>query len=188
MCIVGFNTFIYSNLSLKKVILLGYMGSGKSSVGRFLAEKLAMNSFDLDNLIEESQQKSISDIFTVKGEIYFRKIESQALREFLDNENSFVLALGGGTPCYANNHELLQRDDVISVYLKTSVDTLINRLKKEKNTRPLIAHLSDEELKDYINKHLFDRNFYYHQAKYVVNTDNKTPSQIADEILEIISF
>lgn len=186
MCIGGFNTFIYNNLSLKKVILLGYMGSGKSSVGRVLAEKLAMNGFDLDKLIEESQQKTISDIFSEKGEIYFRKIESQILREFLDNQDSFVLALGGGTPCYANNHELLQRDDVISVYLKTSVDTLVQRLKKEKNTRPLIAHLPDEELKDYINKHLFDRNFYYHQAKYIINTDNKTVNEVVNEISEII--
>lgn len=187
MWIGGFNTFIYNNLSLKKVILLGYMGSGKSSVGRVLAEKLAMNGFDLDKLIEESQQKTISDIFSEKGEIYFRKIESQILREFLDNQDSFVLALGGGTPCYANNHELLQRDDVISVYLKTSVDTLVQRLKKEKKTRPLIAHLPDEELKDYINKHLFDRNFYYHQAKYIINTDNKTVNEVVNEVVNEIS-
>lgn len=188
MCVRYFNPFIYSNLSLKKVILLGYMGSGKSSVGSFLAEKMAINSYDLDKLIEEFQQKTISEIFNEKGEIYFRKVESQVLSDFLNHKTSFVLALGGGTPCYANNHELLQGDDVISIYLKTSVDTLVKRLKKEKNHRPLIAHLSDDELKDYINKHLFDRNFYYHQAGYVVPTDDKTPSQIADEILEIISL
>lgn len=167
---------------MKKIILLGYMGSGKSSVGKLLAEKLVINSFDLDDLIEDSQQKSISDIFNDEGEVFFRKLESQIFRESLDNESSFVLALGGGTPCYANNHELLQKHNVFSVYLKTSVDTLTHRLKKEKEYRPLIAHLSDEELRDYINKHLFDRNFYYHQAKYIVNTDNKTPSQIAEEV------
>lgn len=164
------------------------MGSGKSSVGKILAEKLAIKSYDLDNLIENSQQKSISEIFNNQGEIYFRKIENLVFREVIKNEDDFVLSLGGGTPCYANNHELLQRDDVTSVYLKTSVDTLIARLKKEKNNRPLIAHLSDEELKDYINKHLFDRSFYYHQAKYVISTDNKTPSQITDEILKVVSF
>ena len=163
------------------------MGSGKSSVGRVLAEKSAINSFDLDDLIEDSQQKSISDIFNEKGEIYFRKIETQVLKEFIGSQNSFVLALGGGTPCYANNHEFLQREELVSVYLKASVDTLIQRLKDTKQNRPLIAHLSDQALTDYINKHLFDRNFYYHQAKYVINTDNKTPSQVADEILRIIS-
>lgn len=162
------------------------MGSGKSSVGGILAEELKVTHFDLDNLIENSQQKSIFDIFNDKGEIYFRKLESQIFREFIDREESFVLSLGGGTPCYANNHELLQRDDVISVYLKTSIDTLISRVKKEKNTRPLIAHLSDEKLKDYINKHLFDRNFYYHQAKHIINTDSKTINEIVNEISERI--
>lgn len=171
---------------MKKVILLGYMGSGKSSVGSFLDKKSGLKSYDLDKIIEESQQKTISEIFEDKGEIFFRKLESQILREFLNRENSFILSLGGGTPCYANNHELLKKDDIISVYLKTSVDVLIKRLENEKQDRPLISHLSEEELKDYINKHLFDRNFYYHQAKYVINTDNKTQSQIADEILEII--
>src|SRR5690606_15609782 len=130
-----------------------YMGSGKSSVGRVLAEKSAINSFDLDSLIEDSQQKSISDIFNEKGEIYFRKIETQVLKEFIGSQNSFVLALGGGTPCYANNHEFLQREEVVSVYLKASVDTLIQRLKDTKKNRPLIAHLSDQVLTDYINKH-----------------------------------
>lgn len=162
------------------------MGVGKSSVSRILADKLAISSFDLDDLIENSQQKSISDIFNEKGEVYFRKIETQVLREFLEAQSSFVLALGGGTPCYANNHEILQREEVASVYLKASVDTLIQRLKGTKQNRPLIAHLTDEALVDYINKHLFDRNFYYHQAKFVVNTDNKTPSQVAEEVLNVI--
>ncbi len=163
------------------------MGSGKSTVGRVLSEKLAIEGFDLDDLIEDSQQKSISDIFNEKGEVYFRKIESQVFRAFLDSQKSFVLALGGGTPCYANNSELLRKEGVVSVYLKASVDTLIQRLKTTKSTRPLIAHLSDEALVDYINKHLFDRNFYYHQAKYTVAIDNKTPEEVADEILKIIA-
>jgi len=171
----------------EKIIILGYMGAGKTAIGKILAEKLAIQSFDLDDLIEDSQQKTISELFIDNGEIHFRKIEAQVVRAFLDSQNSFVLALGGGTPCYANNHELLQREGVTSVYLKTSVDVLVDRLKSEKSNRPLIAHLSDEGLKDYINKHLFDRNFYYHHAKYVVTTDNKAPNEVAEEILRIVS-
>jgi len=172
---------------LKKILLIGYMGSGKTEVGKVLAKKLAFRNADIDDLIEIHQQKSITNIFRDKGEIYFRKIESRIFREFVANQDSFVLALGGGTPCYANNHELLQQEDVISVYLKTSVDVLINRLKKEKNKRPLILNLSDNKLKDYINKHLFERNFYYHQSKYTIITDNKNTNQIADKIVEILS-
>lgn len=158
------------------------MGSGKSSVGKSLSEISGIKHYDLDNLIEDSAQKSISDIFRSEGEIYFRKIESKMFREILQKEESFILSLGGGTPCYANNYQVLQNEDVISVYLKTPVDTLVRRLRKEKDTRPLIARLSDKELKDYINKHLFDRNFYYHQAQYILNTDDKTPEAAAKEI------
>jgi len=162
------------------------MGSGKTSVGKILAEKLVFQNADLDNLIETHQQKSIAEIFRDNGEIYFRKLESQIFKKFVTTQNSFVLSLGGGTPCYSNNHELLQRRDVISVYLKTSVDILINRLKKERNERPFIANLSDNELKDYINKHLFERNFYYYQAKYIMTTDQKNIMQIANEIVKIV--
>jgi len=162
------------------------MGSGKTSVGKILAKKLAFQNADLDDLIETHQQKSIIEIFRDKGEIYFRKIESQIFREFVINQSSFVLSLGGGTPCYANNHELLQQGDIISIYLKTSVDTLIKRLKQEENKRPLILNLSDDKLKDYISKHLFERNFYYHQSKYTTTTDDKNTSQIADKIIEIL--
>ena len=162
------------------------MGAGKSSVGQLLAEKLAIKHFDLDELIQSSTQKSISNLFKDEGEIYFRKIESQILRESLDQHSAMVLSLGGGTPCYANNHKLLQREDVTSVFLKTSVDILIERLQKEKQNRPLITHLSDIELKEYINKHLFDRNYYYHQSKHIVTTDHKSTEAITSEILALL--
>lgn len=163
------------------------MGAGKSSIGQLLAEKLAIKHFDLDELIQKSTQKSISDIFKDEGEIYFRKIESKILRESLDQNSIMVLSLGGGTPCYANNHKLLQREDVTSIFLKTSVDVLIERLQNEKQNRPLIAHLSDTELKEYINKHLFDRSYYYHQSKHIVTTDHKSTETIALEILNLLN-
>lgn len=167
---------------MKKIVLLGYMGSGKSSVGEVLAEISGLKYYDLDNLIEKYEQKNITDIFKNKGEIYFRKIESKIFKEVIEGKEPCVLSLGGGTPCYANNHLLLHHDNVFSVYLKTSVETLVKRLQDKKNSRPLIADLTNSELNEYINKHLFDRNYYYHQAKIVVNTDNKTPQEIANEI------
>ncbi len=169
-----------------KIVLIGYMGSGKSSVGRLLSKMSDIKYYDLDQFIEESQHKSIAEIFKSHGEVYFRKVESILFREILQKKESYILALGGGTPCYANNHQLLDNPDVISVYLKTSVDTLVKRLQKEQHIRPLIAHLSQSELQDYIRKHLFDRGYYYHQARYAISTDNKTPQEIAQELLSII--
>lgn len=171
---------------MKKIILLGSMGSGKSIVGELLASKLGLQHYDLDQIIEQSEAKTISELFHQKGEVYFRKIESQLFRELLEKDTSFVLSLGGGTPCYANNHLLLQKEDVLSFYLKTAVPTLIERLKNEKEKRPLLAHLPDSELDEYFNKLLFDRRFYYHQAKYIINTEGKTVDEIAQEIKEKI--
>ncbi|MFA5556775.1 MAG: shikimate kinase [Flavobacteriaceae bacterium] len=167
---------------MKKIILLGYMGAGKSSVGSSLSEISGIKHYDLDRLVESSEQKSIAEIFKTKGEVYFRKIESKVFKETLSKKESLILSLGGGTPCYANNHLLLHQDGVFSVYLKTSVETLVKRLHNKKHTRPLIAELSDDGLSEYINKHLFDRNFYYHQAELIINTDDKTSKEIANEI------
>ncbi len=171
---------------MNKITLSGYMGAGKSAIGQLLAKKCSIKHFDLDELIEEREQKSISNIFKDEGEVYFRKIESKILNEYLSKDSSMVLSLGGGTPCYANNHQLLHKKDVISVFLKTSVDVLIERLRPEKHNRPLIAHLPDNELKEYINKHLFDRNYYYLQSKFIVSTDNKSEEDIAEEILKLL--
>ena len=94
------------------------------------------------------------------------------------------MSLGGGTPCYANNHDKLQLPDVQSVYLKVSIPELVKRLREEKEMRPLIASLTEEELEDYIRKHLFDRNFYYHHAKITLDTSNSTPEEIVSELLQ----
>lgn len=167
-----------------KIILLGYMGSGKSTVGKILSEKTEIPFFDLDALIEEKEKTTIKQLFKDKGEIYFRKLESKYLSEFIQKSTDYILSLGGGTPCYANNHEKLQLPDVQSVYLKVSIQELVKRLGKEKEMRPLIASLSEEELEDYIRKHLFDRNFYYHQAKLSLDTTNSTPEEVASVILQ----
>lgn len=165
-----------------KVVLLGYMGCGKSVIGDFLAKKLQVSFYDLDKEIEKVTQSSISELFQSKGEIYFRKKENEVLKTFLNKKEDFILSLGGGTPCYFNNHELLQQDDVFSIYLKASTDNLVNRLINEKEKRPLLHNQDEVSLKDFISKHLFDRNFYYHQATKVINVDDKTIEEIVKEI------
>jgi shikimate kinase len=170
-----------------KIVLLGYMGCGKSVVGEFLAKKTQIPFYDLDNEIEKLTQSSISELFKNKGEIFFRKKENEVLKSYLDKKEDFVLSLGGGTPCYFNNHELLQQDDVFSIYLKASTDTLVNRLINEKDKRPLLHNQDEVTLKDFINKHLFDRNYYYHQATKVVIVDDKSVEQIANEIEALLA-
>ena len=163
------------------------MGCGKSVIGAFLAGKLQIPFYDLDREIEKEAQKSIAELFQTKGEIYFRKKENEVLKTFLVKENHFVLSLGGGTPCYYNNHQLLNQEGVFSVYLKATVDTLVSRLMKEKAQRPLLHNQDEVTLKDFINKHLFDRNFYYHQATKIVTVDNKTIAQITNEINDLLA-
>lgn len=118
--------------------------------------------------------------------MYFRKIENLYFNKFVNENDNFILALGGGTPCYANNHEVLKRDDITSIYLKASVESLCSRLINEKSARPLIANFNFEELTDYVNKHLFDRNYYYFQSKYVIDTNLKNEEEIIKEIKSIL--
>lgn len=167
------------------VILIGYMASGKSSVGKILAEKLKFGFIDLDDYIEAKEQDSIKNIFKKKGEIYFRKLETNYLNEVLGKQDNVVLSLGGGTPCYGNNMDYIKRDEnAKSIYFKTSIPTLVDRLKTEKAQRPLIAHIeSDEMLVEFIGKHLFERSQFYNLAEITVTTDNKTKEQIVEDVL-----
>ncbi len=170
-----------------KIVLLGYMGSGKSAIGSFLSEKLQIPFYDLDSEIEKIEQISIAKLFQTKGEIYFRKTENEVLKKILALEENFVLSLGGGTPCYYNNHELLNATGILSIYLKATTDALVNRLMNEKNSRPLLHNQEENALRDFINKHLFDRNFYYHQANKIITVDNKSIEKIANEINSLLA-
>lgn len=164
----------------KKILLTGYMASGKSVVGKVLADELGVEYFDLDKLIEQKNHKSVQEIFDQNGEIFFRKQEHLLLNEWIEQPQSFVLSLGGGTPCYANNHLVFQREDVLSVYLKAKVTTLADRIEADGDNRPLLSNISDK--KSYVGQHLLERSFYYNQAKFSVNTDDKTIGEIVTEI------
>jgi shikimate kinase len=167
---------------MKKIVLVGYMGSGKTEIGKLLSKKVNLPFYDLDFLIENEFSKTINQIFEEKGEIFFRKKEHEVFANKINTNESFVLSLGGGTPCYANNHEFLKKEDVISVYLKASIPTLKSRLKSNLSNRPLLKDLSEEELTEYIAKHLFDRSFYYNQSKYTITVDNKSSLEVVEEI------
>ncbi len=168
-----------------KIVLLGYMGAGKSVIGKKLSEKLHYNFYDLDDLIEKETKMSVAEVFLKKGEIYFRKIEHQIFAALISNSEDFVLSLGGGTPCYANNHLLFKNFNVISVFLSATVNTLFERLKNEQHNRPLIKELNHDQLKDFIAKNSFERSYFYHQACYKVVVDDK---EIKDIVLEIEEF
>ena len=172
---------------MRKIILLGYMGCGKSTIANKLSKNIGIPFVDLDIKIEEKVNLSINAIFEKHGEIYFRKLEHEVFIELLNSPEQLIIGLGGGTPCYANNHELLKADNVVSIYLKASIETLFSRLSANKSKRPLIANKSDEEMKEFIAMHLFERSFYYNQAQYKVNVDDKTIDEVVLDIVSILA-
>ena len=169
-----------------KVILVGYMASGKSTVAKILAESMHIKALDLDVLIEEREKMTINNIFKTKGELYFRKVEHVIFKEIVNSDDAFVLSTGGGTPCYAQNHLLLQNKDVSSFYLQTALDVLYGRLLTSKCERPLLAMIEKDELHEFIAKHLFERSYFYHHAKHILKTENHNPAQIGRLIEELL--
>src|SRR5690606_5893104 len=116
------------------------MGCGKSTIAEKLSKTTEIPFVDLDEVIEKNTNLSINQIFEQQGEIYFRKLEHEVFVELLNSPENLIIGLGGGTPCYANNHELLKGDNTLSIYLKASIETLFERLVANKDKRPLIAN------------------------------------------------
>ena len=165
-----------------KIVLLGYMGSGKTTVGKLLAQQMNLNFIDLDNYIEKSLDTTIPELFGSKGEIFFRLRENELLKEVMEEQENVVLALGGGTPCYSNNMDLVLNYTSNVFYIKLSIPELSARLAQEKENRPLISHLSEEELPEFIGKHLFERNPFYNQATHVIMADKLKVEDLSDQI------
>lgn len=169
---------------MPKIVLTGYMGSGKSTVSRLLASKMGCEARDLDTEIEREYQMSVTEFFAQKGELAFRRAEHEKLAELLSCERDFVLATGGGTPCYFNNHELLQKDGITTIYLKASVATLLERLAADGASRPLLGDRRAEERQEFIAKHLFERSYFYNQAQITQWVDGKSPEEIVSDLLK----
>lgn len=138
------------------------MGAGKTTMGKSLAQVMGLEFIDLDNFIESRMHKTVKEIFAEVGEDGFRQIERRALEEVAQFEN-VILSLGGGTPCFFDNMEVVNRTGV-SVYLKPSEEVLLKRLVKGKHKRPLLADKSDDEILQFIREQLAWREPYYMKA------------------------
>ena len=173
---------------MKRIILVGYMGSGKTTVGRQLALSLGLSFYDLDWYIEMRFRRTIEQIFKEKGEEGFRTIEFNMLREVAEFED-IVLSCGGGTPCFGDNMDYINSKGE-TIYLQAAPEVLAAHLRMGKVVRPLIQGKNDEELLQYIRLSLAEREPYYLQAKHTLDVsllDNhdkiKTTVKLLREIL-----
>ena len=176
---------LYSEKSDQPIILLGYMGCGKSTVGRLLAKYLELPFVDLDDYLSEIHGRSVPNLFLEYGEIGFRKIEKKALYDLLSSAQPSVISLGGGTPCYADNMQSVIQSTPYTFYLSPSISTLCRRLYSEKDHRPMISHLtSEDKLQEFIAKHIFERKLFYEQANHLLYVQDETPQELVDQIIK----
>jgi len=173
---------------MKRIFLIGYMGAGKTTLGRPLAQVMKLEFIDLDNFIEARYRKTVKEIFAEMGEEGFRKIEHRSLEEVSEYEN-VVIALGGGTPCFMDNMDIVKKAGV-SVYLKPTEEVLLDRLIKGKHKRPLLANKNDDEILQVIREQLAWREPYYLRADIVFEAshlENKADIiHSADKLTKII--
>lgn len=168
-----------------RIFLVGYMGCGKSTIGRKLAELLGISFVDLDKYIEERYFKSVPAIFAEEGEKGFREKERTALLEVSQFEN-VVVGTGGGAPCFFDNMEVMN-DHGITVYISPDTDTLAMRLIKSKTERPLIAGKSRDELIRFIDEALIRRAPFYEKARIIIRGENNlNPQLVIDKIRMIV--
>lgn len=154
-----------------KIFLLGFMGSGKTTLANKLANKLNISFFDLDKEIEKEAQLSVVELFEKHGEDYFREAEKTTLKKTIKNNDSFVMAVGGGTPCYSDNMKLMNTSGT-TIYLKYDAEILALRLISVKSERPLIKDLNEAELIVFVKNKLSERERYYNQSKFVLEGNN----------------
>ena len=165
-----------------RIFLIGFMGCGKSYWGRQLAQKLELPFFDLDQVIEEGEERPIADIFEAEGEEHFRQLEKEALHLITESHGAFVMATGGGTPCFYNNIEYMKRSGIV-VWINCTVEDLHGRLIGEKEARPLVKNINDDQLKAYITKKGADRNIFYRQATTTVSGEGLSLEKLISKIL-----
>jgi len=164
-----------------KIFLIGFMGSGKTHWGKILSEKLHVPFFDLDEKIVEHRGKSIPEIFETEGEEQFRLLEKDVVHLLSENHENFVMATGGGTPCFFNNIDYLKRQGTV-VWINCSTECLHNRFIKEKDKRPLIKDIPDDELKSYIIRKYSSRKIFYQQANVILPEEVITIENLVDKI------
>jgi len=165
------------------VYLIGYMGAGKTTITKLLANELHLPFYDTDQEIEKKEKRSVSEIFKIEGELHFRMLETELLKNI--NQDS-IIACGGGLPIHNNNMELINSKG-ISIYLKASNNCLFNRLKNEKQNRPLIENKTDEELEVFIRNKLQNRSPFYNLANHTILVDDKSTEEVLREVNSLVS-
>lgn len=153
-----------------RIFLIGFMGSGKSAVGKKLANKLNLDFLDLDILIEDKYKMTIPSLFQQFGEKQFRNLETITLKENIQ-QSSFIMSCGGGTPCFNSNMDIINNRGT-SVYINLDAKTLANRIYNSRKNRPLVHNISKENLPEKITELLQSREKYYKQAKITINGFN----------------
>jgi len=164
-----------------KIFIVGFMGSGKSTLMNEIGTRLNLKQLDLDNLIENRANLNINDIFALKGEKFFRKLEGVCLRELYESDN-FVLASGGGTPCFYDNM-LIMNSLGITIWLNTSKEVIKQRLLDEPQLRPLVKNLSPENLEIFIDEKLEERSQFYAQAKIITDPSSESMDELISKIV-----
>lgn len=167
------------------VFLIGYMGSGKSTIGEMVAKSLGISFLDMDSEIERDMGVSVSDIFAQKGEEYFRELETKLLFKISKQESNVIVASGGGTPCFNTNMETMNQNG-ITIYLKWSIELLVEILLDCRAERPLIKGLDKDELKVFVEKTFSQREHYYNKADVTVICDGKSDDEICNKVIDLV--
>ncbi|MDR3705501.1 MAG: shikimate kinase [Paludibacteraceae bacterium] len=170
---------------MRNIFLVGFMGSGKTTIGHMLSKELGCSFIDLDCYIENRYLKKISEIFSEQGEQKFREIEHRLLKEVAEMDN-VIISTGGGAACFFNNMQIMNQHGV-SIYLQSTPEKLAARLLSARNTRPLIKNITKEELPLFIRKKLTEREPYYNQSTYIVQNNDDNPEPVSKKIKEFLS-
>ena len=175
---------------MRRIILIGYMGSGKTTVGKALSKETGMMFYDLDWYIESRMRKTVAQIFAEKGEEGFRKIEHNMLHEVAEFEN-VIISCGGGTPCFFDNIDYINQQGEV-VYLKATPEVLYRHLLMGKVERPLIKNKTPEELIAYITEQVAKREEFYNKARYTLDVslmDNYEKIQLSlDQLRQLLNI
>ncbi len=165
--------------------LIGFMGSGKSTLGKRFANLLAVSFYDLDDFIVDKYHLSISEFFKEFGEEYFRELEHKALKELIQLNQSMVISTGGGTPCFFNNMELMKQNGIV-IYLKLPALDIVKRIFTSHKKRPLIEMFNNqEELLKWVEKTLSYRETFYSKAHLTIDANNLKPKSLLSYLKQL---
>jgi len=159
------------------------MGSGKTTVGKKLAKKLNKEFIDMDQWIEKDEEMPVEEIFEKKGENLFRELETKYIRK-LSNKKKAVISTGGGAPCHSDNMEFMN-DEGLTIYLEMKSEVLLFRLQNSKKERPLLKNKTSEEMLNFIQNKLAERESYYNKANIIINGFNVNINDLAEKIKNI---